>query len=208
MTGQLFVLLTAAANCVLIVWLVARSRGRERHFDGKFRYVEDVQEKIERSVKDEIARSRQELGATLKLFEDSLLCRINENENYRKNQLDTFANQLSVLTQMNEQKLENLRDAVEGRLKSLQDENSRKLEEMRLTVDEKLHTTLERRLNEKFKIVSDSLQMFGAYGYSQDMPLERMLRDVRMFQIGGGTSQAQLNMIARSIFKRKFDLRK
>jgi alkylation response protein AidB-like acyl-CoA dehydrogenase len=59
-----------------------------------------------------------------------------------------------------------------------------------------------------FKVVSDSLQMFGAYGYSQDMPLERMLRDVRMFQIGGGTTQAQLNMIARFIFKRKFDLRK
>jgi alkylation response protein AidB-like acyl-CoA dehydrogenase len=59
-----------------------------------------------------------------------------------------------------------------------------------------------------FKVVSDSLQMFGAYGYSQDMPLERMLRDVRMFQIGGGTTQAQLNMIARSIFKRKFKLRK
>jgi len=57
-----------------------------------------------------------------------------------------------------------------------------------------------------FKVVSDSLQMFGAYGYSQDMPLERMLRDVRMFQIGGGTTQAQLNMIARSIFKRKFKL--
>jgi len=58
-----------------------------------------------------------------------------------------------------------------------------------------------------FKVVSDSLQMFGAYGYSQDMPLERMLRDVRMFQIGGGTTQAQLNMIARSVFGRKFKLR-
>ena len=47
---------------------------------------------------------------------------------------------------------------------------------------------------------SEALQMFGAAGYSRDLPLERMLRDVRMFQIGGGTSQAQLNMIARSIF--------
>ena len=46
----------------------------------------------------------------------------------------------------------------------------------------------------------EALQMFGAAGYSRDLPLERMLRDVRMFQIGGGTSQAQLNMIARSIF--------
>jgi len=35
-----------------------------------------------------------------------------------------------------------------------------------------------------------------------------MMRDVRMFQIGGGTTQAQLNMIARSVFRRKFDLRK
>lgn len=51
-----------------------------------------------------------------------------------------------------------------------------------------------------FQVVSDSLQMFGASGYSRDLPLERMLRDVRMFQIGGGTSQAQLNMIARSVF--------
>ena len=58
------------------------------------------------------------------------------------------------------------------------------------------------------EVTSESLQMFGAYGYSQDLPLERMLRDVRMFQIGGGTSEAQLNMVARSIFKRKFDLRK
>ena len=51
-----------------------------------------------------------------------------------------------------------------------------------------------------FEVVSESLQMFGAAGYSRDLPLERMLRDVRMFQIGGGTSQAQLNMISRSIF--------
>ena len=58
-----------------------------------------------------------------------------------------------------------------------------------------------------FEVVSESLQMFGAYGYSQDLPLERMLRDVRMFQIGGGTTEAQMNMISRSVFKRKFDLR-
>ncbi len=51
-----------------------------------------------------------------------------------------------------------------------------------------------------FEVVSESLQMFGAAGYSRDLPLERMLRDVRMFQIGGGTTQAQLNMIARSLF--------
>ena len=58
------------------------------------------------------------------------------------------------------------------------------------------------------QVVSDSLQMFGAAGYSEDLPIERMYRDVRMFKIGGGTSEAQLNMLARYIFNRKFDLRK
>lgn len=58
------------------------------------------------------------------------------------------------------------------------------------------------------EVVSESLQMFGAIGYAEDLPLERMYRDVRMFKIGGGTTEAQLNMLARSIFKRKFDLRK
>jgi alkylation response protein AidB-like acyl-CoA dehydrogenase len=56
-------------------------------------------------------------------------------------------------------------------------------------------------------VVSESLQMFGAAGYRRPA-LERMFRDVRMFQIGGGTTQAQKNMIARSIFKKKFSLRK
>ena len=59
-----------------------------------------------------------------------------------------------------------------------------------------------------FEVVSESLQMFGAAGYSQDLPLERMLRDVRMFQIGGGTTQAQINMVARSVFKQRFDYRR
>jgi alkylation response protein AidB-like acyl-CoA dehydrogenase len=58
------------------------------------------------------------------------------------------------------------------------------------------------------QVVSDSLQMFGAAGYAEDLPLERMYRDVRMFKIGGGTTEAQLNMLARHVFNRKFDLRK
>lgn len=53
-----------------------------------------------------------------------------------------------------------------------------------------------------FEVTSDALQMFGARGYGDDYPLERMLRDVRMFQIGGGTVQAQLNVIANELFRR------
>lgn len=46
------------------------------------------------------------------------------------------------------------------------------------------------------KVVSDALQMFGARGYGDQEPLERMYRDVRMFTIGGGTAQVLRNQIA------------
>jgi alkylation response protein AidB-like acyl-CoA dehydrogenase len=39
------------------------------------------------------------------------------------------------------------------------------------------------------QVVNDALQFFGARGYSRELPLERMARDVRMFTIGGGTAR-------------------
>ncbi|MEP1572993.1 3-sulfinopropanoyl-CoA desulfinase [Roseibium album] len=53
------------------------------------------------------------------------------------------------------------------------------------------------------KVVSDALQMFGARGYGDQEPLERMYRDVRMFTIGGGTTQVLRTQIAGSILGMK-----
>ncbi|MBB4421683.1 alkylation response protein AidB-like acyl-CoA dehydrogenase [Bradyrhizobium sp. CIR48] len=49
------------------------------------------------------------------------------------------------------------------------------------------------------KIVNDALQVFGARGYSRDFPLERMVRDVRMFTIGGGTAQVLRTLVASKV---------
>ena len=49
----------------------------------------------------------------------------------------------------------------------------------------------------------DALQLFGASGYSRDLPLERMYRDVRMFTIGGGTAQILRTVVASQILERK-----
>ncbi len=52
-------------------------------------------------------------------------------------------------------------------------------------------------------IVNDALQFFGARGYSRNLPLERMARDVRMFTIGGGTAEVLRNVVAGAILKKK-----
>ena len=53
------------------------------------------------------------------------------------------------------------------------------------------------------KATSDALQVFGAMGYSRNLPMERMYRDARMFTIGGGTAQILRNVVATKILNRK-----
>ncbi|MDX1512767.1 MAG: 3-sulfinopropanoyl-CoA desulfinase [Gammaproteobacteria bacterium] len=53
------------------------------------------------------------------------------------------------------------------------------------------------------RVTNDALQIFGARGYSRDVPLERMVRDGRMFTIGGGTAQILRTVIASRILGRK-----
>ena len=53
------------------------------------------------------------------------------------------------------------------------------------------------------KVTNDALQVFGAAGYSRNNPLERMVRDARMFTIGGGTAQILRTVIATRILERK-----
>ena len=53
------------------------------------------------------------------------------------------------------------------------------------------------------KVTNDALQIFGAAGYGRDLPLERMVRDARMFTIGGGTAQILRTVVASGILERK-----
>ncbi len=53
------------------------------------------------------------------------------------------------------------------------------------------------------RVTNDALQMHGAAGYSRNLPLERMVRDARMFTIGGGTAQVLRTLVAGSLLGMK-----
>ncbi|MDH3581482.1 MAG: acyl-CoA dehydrogenase family protein [Hyphomicrobiales bacterium] len=57
-------------------------------------------------------------------------------------------------------------------------------------------------------VTNNALQIHGAPGYSRNLPLERMVRDARMFTIGGGTAQLLRNLVAARILDRKFPQRR
>src|SRR5438477_4046810 len=50
------------------------------------------------------------------------------------------------------------------------------------------------------KVTTDAVQIFGGYGYMKEYPVEKLMRDAKLFQIYEGTSQIQRLVIAREIF--------
>jgi DNA recombination protein RmuC len=161
-----------------------------------FAAIENRQNQTEIRIKDEIARNREEttssakhareeLSKTLRDSSDSLLRRMTENAGMQKDQLDSFSKQLNDLTKRNEEKIESMRKTLENQLRSLQEDNSRKLEQMRATVDEKLQSTLEKRLGESFKQVSERLeQVYKGLGEMRNLAtgvgdLKKVLTNVK-----------------------------
>ncbi len=114
---------------------------------------------------------KEELSIGLKLTREEI-------NNVLGNRIDSF-------TRNNEEKLEIIRQTIENKLSIIQHENSEKLEQMRITVDEKLHSTLEKRLGESFKLVNDRLEsVYKGLGEMQNLAigvgdLKKVLTDVK-----------------------------
>jgi DNA recombination protein RmuC len=154
---------------VLLIWQLKRSSIDWTPLSGRLEALQDAQERTDRSVRDEIARSRTEtqsqsqqerteLAGSLKSFGDSVQTRMADIAKIQNDQMESFARQLSILTATNEKKMDDIRLIIDGKLKQIQEDNTRQLDRMRETVDEKLQNTLEKRLGESFKQVSERLE--------------------------------------------------
>ena len=173
----------AATACILLLIMLFKIRAdrQDTSIAAGIANLEKNQERLERMLKEEISRHREEMGnssralreellAGMRAFQSSNQTNLRDMSATQIKQLDSFSTQLHALLQSNEnriqaltvaneQKLEKLRETVECKLTSLQEDNSKKIEQMRLTVDEKLHATLEKRLGESFKLVSERLEL-------------------------------------------------
>src|SRR5205809_2432230 len=98
--------------------------------------------------------------------------------------------------------LENVRSAVDLRLKQIQQDNANQIDKMRATVDEKLQGTLEKRLGESFKLVSERLeQVHKGLGAMQQLAsdvggLQKILSNVKM---RGGWGEVQLGSLLEQV---------
>jgi len=113
--------------------------------------------------------AREELSRGLSSFSQNISTQMTSIATVQNNQIDSFALQLENFRRTLEEQLarvqdqqrlaaKDTRETLEQRLEKLQQDNAAKLEQMRQTVDEKLHATLEQRLSESFKQVSERLE--------------------------------------------------
>ncbi len=149
---MIVVIILVLGGFALLLWRTGRRFADFSLLMGRIDNLRDFQERTDRSVREEIARSRAEartqaqqerteITGSFKLFEDSI------------------QNSLSDLTAATEKKIEAVRLIIDTKLREIQEDNSRQLDRMRETVDEKLQTTLEKRLGESFRQVSERLEM-------------------------------------------------
>jgi DNA recombination protein RmuC len=124
-----------------------------------------IQERFETltgATRQTLESLKTDINSQLGVMSTALKVQLEGNSHQIKNQFsalqESVSQQLAGLVQGSQQNAEQLRMALNERLAAIQLDNTTKLEEMRRTVDEKLHATLEQRLGESFKLVSERLE--------------------------------------------------
>ena len=200
--SEMFVMaLLAGIIIVILLQGLALWRGnRDTEGEMRLRSLQEAQEKglerLERELREELARGRredaeeafrdrEERAQSATLLSQAVTTQVGQFGRAQSERLEAFARELNRFSLGLDERFERLKTTVESRLTAIQADNAGKLEEMRRTVDEKLHATLEQRLGESFKLVSERLeQVHRGLGEMQSLAagvgdLKRVLTNVK-----------------------------
>ena len=193
------ILLGTVLTVVLTVVLLVRS---SRAFQGTGKELRDELRMGREEARNAARELREEVSSGLKAANDTQAKTLESMCKLQQTQLDGMTEQLKKLTDSNQGSLDRIRTTLDSRVKELQEGNEKKLDEMRKTVDEKLHDTLEKRLGESFKLVSDRLEtVHRGLGEMQNLAtgvgdLKRVLTNVKA---RGTWAEVQLGAILEQI---------
>lgn len=206
------------ANIVLLVVVVVLVatlllRSRQGRVEAGLHGLKEGQERTERLLREESARGREdaagqaralreEVTRAIRDWAESTVNAIGHLGHQQSKQLEAVTSGLANLTEANEKRLLQLRNTVDERLRHIQEDNATRLEQMRQTVDERLSATLEQRLGESFRQVSERLEaVHKGLGEMQTLAagvgdLKQVLSNVKA---RGTWGEVQLGMLLEQI---------
>ena len=153
----LVVIILLVVNIVLVFSI--KNSSFQTRAEEKFESIEKMLDKLQNLTLEQISQNRSEVQNTISSFGSLLMSRFSDFSSFQKSQFDSFSNQILNLTTTSQEKLEAIRKEVDSKLSQIQEQNERKLEQIRQTVDSHLQQTLEAKLGESFKLVSERLEL-------------------------------------------------
>ena len=153
---------------------------------------------------DQSRQTREELAGAVTKSGESIIKNVGVVAQTNEQKLGEIRSSMDQLIDRTSQRIVEVRGAVEQKLGDIQKDNAAKLEQMRATVDEKLQTTLEARLGESFRLVSERLEaVHKGLGEMQTLAsgvgdLKKVLTNVKT---RGTWGEVQLGNLLEQIFR-------
>ena len=213
-TAEILILVGLALIIALLVLVLLRLRGSG---DGNGAHIERLERELRQELQASAQSTRQETAGHLAQYHNASVQQFDsmrqqmqlqsssgreEQARALKRFADTLQQTLGNLTESNAQRMLEVRNTLESKIRDLQADNGKRLEEMRQTVDEKLHATLETRLTESFRQVSERLEkVHQGLGEMQQLAigvgdLKRVLTNVKT---RGTWGEVQLEMLLEQV---------
>lgn len=213
----------AIISLIFIVILTIKKKSQNIDLSSIISEIKRQNEYLEKTMKnlfESLFSSTKQLNefvlTAVKNYNESVSNFLAELQRTQAQQLNSIESRLNEILKENDGKLNRIADIISENLKSLQDRNERKLEQMRQTVDEKLSSTLERRLGESVKIITQGLDTVSkGLGEMQSLAtgvgdLKRVLTNVKT---RGGWGEVQLSslldqILSKSQYKEQVTIKK
>jgi DNA recombination protein RmuC len=174
------------------------TRSGEERFESIRRAIQERLESMQQGNAQQLDAIRLTIDGRSKESHETLIRTLTEIQGRQNEQIEAFRTELERLTGSTAERIEAIRKTLQERLEAIQQNNTQQLESIRLTVDEKLNETLEKRLGESFRQVSDRLeQVHKGLGEMQTLAngvgdLKKVLANVKM---RGGWGEVQLEAL-------------
>jgi len=215
-TAEILILVGLALIIALLVLVLVLLRLRGSG-DGNGAHIERLERELRQELQASAQSTRQETAGHLAQYHNASVQQFDsmrqqmqlqsssgreEQARALKRFADTLQQTLGNLTESNAQRMLEVRNTLESKIRDLQADNGKRLEEMRQTVDEKLHATLETRLTESFRQVSERLEkVHQGLGEMQQLAigvgdLKRVLTNVKT---RGTWGEVQLEMLLEQV---------
>ena len=197
-----YILLTAALVIIILLIMCMMQIKSLKKGGGQGMQIRESQRVLQQDIMDSRQETLNYVQGSFQGLGKILTDNQKQTADIQDKRLAELNRQFHLMAMQNEQKLEQMRQTMEKRLEVLREDNSKQLEEMRATVDEKLQKTLDARISQSFKLVSERLeQVYKGLGEMQNLAsgvgdLKKVLSNVKTRGILG---EIQLGAILEQI---------